>query len=134
MKIISGSKGVLPHPKEKPAFAWELAMDFYDCDLAKVSNPKNIQHFAEELCKMLDLKTYGEPVTPYFEDHLAHGRGYGFIQFIETGSISGHFSESNRSSYINLFSTRLFDPDPVEKFTKTSFSAKRMSSRFIIRR
>jgi hypothetical protein len=134
VKIVSGSKGISTRPKEKTAFAWELAMDFYDCDLTVVSNQKKIQHFAEELCKMLDIKTYGEPVTPYFEENLEHGRGFAFIQFMESGSISGHFSESMRSSYINLFSTRLFDPDPVEKFTKTFFSAKRMSSRFIIRR
>ncbi|MBU4001885.1 MAG: S-adenosylmethionine decarboxylase [Proteobacteria bacterium] len=134
MKIVSGTKGSSTSPKEKAAFGWELIMDLYDCDSGSISNEKKIQHFAKELCKMLDMKPYGEPLTAYFGENSENGRGYSLVQFIETSSITGHFSESNRAAYINLFSSRSYDPDQAEKFTRSYFSAKRMSSRFIIRR
>jgi CRISPR type III-B/RAMP module RAMP protein Cmr1 len=79
------------------------------------------------------MKAYGEPMTPYFGLNNEHTKGYSLLQFIETSSISGHFSEFTRAAYINIFSCKAYDMEKAEKFTKDFFGAKRLNSRFIVR-
>jgi S-adenosylmethionine decarboxylase len=47
------------------------------------------------------------------------------FQFIETSCISGHFSESDHSAYIDVFSCADFEADAVKAFTMEYFGAAR---------
>ncbi|HEJ84250.1 MAG TPA: S-adenosylmethionine decarboxylase [Desulfobacteraceae bacterium] len=114
-------------------FGWELVLDLYECDDETISSEEDIQRFARELCKVLDMKAYGDPLTPYFGENQEHTKGYSLLQFIETSSITGHFSESTGAAYINIFSCREYDYDLVEEFTKNFFGAKRIQSRRLVR-
>ena len=114
-------------------FGWELILDLYECDREKISSEREIRRFARELCGVIDMKSYGEPLTPYFGEYQEHTKGYSLLQFIETSSILGHFSESTGSAYINIFSCKQYDYDLAEEFTKEFFGAKRVHSRYIIR-
>jgi S-adenosylmethionine decarboxylase len=114
-------------------FGWELILDLYECDPTAISNEKTIRRYAKELCDLLDMKPYGEPMTPYFGENQLHTKGHSLVQFIETSSIVGHFSEYNRSVYINIFSCKAYDAEHAERFTKAFFGAKRAKSRFIVR-
>lgn len=115
------------------AFGWELILDLYECDYETISSEGEIRRFARELCKVIDMKAYGEPLTPYFGEQQEHTKGYSLLQFIETSSITGHFSESTGAAYINIFSCRKYDFTLVEEFTQAFFGAKRIQSRYITR-
>jgi S-adenosylmethionine/arginine decarboxylase-like enzyme len=118
---------------QQVTFGWELIIDLYDCDPVSISSEEKIREFAGRLCKILDMKPYGDPMTPYFGENKAHTKGYSLVQFIETSSITGHFSEFTKAAYINIFSCKAFDPEKAEAFTKSFFKAKRISSRYIVR-
>ncbi len=120
-------------PTSDLTFGWELIMDLYECDQDAVSSEESIKQYAREICQVIDMKAYGEPLTPCFGEKLEHTRGYSLLQFIETSSITGHFSERTGAAYINIFSCKKYDIERAEKFTKEFFGAKHMNSRFIIR-
>ena len=127
--LSEGGSGVT----SKIIFGWELILDLYECDPEAISSEKKIKEFAARLCKILEMKAYGDPMTPYFGENNEHTKGYSLIQFIETSSISGHFSEAAGAAYINIFSCKAYDMEKAERFTKEFFGAKRLNSRFIVR-
>ena len=115
------------------SFGWELILDLYECDQASISTEGFIKRYARQICEVIDMKPYGEPMTPYFGEKQEHTKGYSLLQFIETSSITGHFSEKTGAAYINIFSCKKYDLEKAEKFTKDFFGAKRINSRFIVR-
>jgi len=117
----------------KVIFGWELIMDLYGCNQHTISSKKEIGRFARELCDVIDMKPYGDPQTPYFGENQEHTKGHSLLQFIETSSIIGHFSEKTGAAYINIFSCKEYDIELAEKFTKEFFGAEDVRSRFIIR-
>lgn len=117
----------------KVTFGWELVMDMYDCDPELIASEEAIKRYARELCVAIDMKAYGEPHTPYFGEQCEHTKGYSLLQFIETSSITGHFSEGTGAAYINVFSCKKYDVEKTEKFTKDFFKADRLNSRFLVR-
>ena len=122
-------------PVSRPAvtFGWELVLDLYDCDPVVISSEKEIRRFARELCDVIGMKAYGDPLTPYFGENQEHTKGYSLIQFIETSSITGHFSEGTGAAYINIFSCKPYDFNMAENFTKSFFGAKLVNSRYLTR-
>lgn len=115
-------------------FGWELIMDLYECDLKCISNQASIQRYAAEICEVIDMKPYGETMTPYFGEKQEHTKGFSLLQFIETSSITGHFSENSGAAYINIFSCKKYNYEKAEQFTKDFFGAKSINSRYIIRK
>ncbi len=115
------------------SFGWELIMDLYECDQDSISTGESIKRYAREICNVIDMIPYGEPMTPYFGEKQEHTKGYSLLQFIETSSVTGHFSENTGAAYINIFSCKPYDMEKAEKFTKEYFGAKRINSRYIIR-
>jgi S-adenosylmethionine/arginine decarboxylase-like enzyme len=124
-KLSDSSKDII--------FGWELIMDLYNCDPDSISKEESIKNYAREICRVIDMKAYGEPQTPYFGENAEYTKGYSLVQFVETSSITGHFSEGTGAAYINIFSCKPYDYEKAENFTKEFFSAERMNSRYIVR-
>ncbi|MBU2045016.1 MAG: S-adenosylmethionine decarboxylase [Candidatus Omnitrophica bacterium] len=118
---------------EQKAFGYELIMDLYDCDLKTMKSKKKIREYVDRLCKLIDMEKYGKLHLPYFGLQKAQTKGYSLLQFIETSSITGHFSEHWRVSYLNVFSCKSFDHKIALKFTKEFFAASRVKSKFLVR-
>jgi S-adenosylmethionine decarboxylase len=114
-------------------FGWELILDVYECNRGTISDEAAIKKFARGLCEAIGMKPYGEPLTPYFGEKLEHTKGYSLLQFVETSSIVGHFSEGSGAVYLNIFSCKEYDIEKAEDFAKEYFGAERAHSRFIIR-
>jgi S-adenosylmethionine decarboxylase len=114
-------------------FGYELILDLHECDPAIMRSGAKIQQYSKELCRIIDMKPYGEPQTPYFGEKNEYTKGYSLLQFIETSSITGHFSEGKGSIYLNIFSCKTFDPKKAETFSKKFFGAKRVVARVITR-
>lgn len=125
--------GIADPETGKVTFGWELIIDLYDCDQEKISTEAHIQRYARELCDVIEMKAYGEPMTPYFGENCEHTKGYSLLQFIETSSITGHFSEGTGAAYINIFSCKPYDVKLAEEFTQNFFGAARITSRFLVR-
>lgn len=85
------------------------------------------------MCRLLDMKKFGKTLTPYFGLNAPHTAGYSLLQFIETSSITGHFSELTNTAYLNIFSCRAFDARTAAAFSKMFFRAKRIRQRVVQR-
>ena len=120
--------------KKEITYGWELILDLYDCSLETISSKEKIEEFAETLCKLIKMIPYGEPLVPYFGHKKPHTKGYSLVQLIETSSITGHFSEYRKSCHLNIFSCKPYDEKKAKEFTKNFFQAKKITSRFIIRK
>ena len=114
-------------------FGWELVLDLHGCNPMTISSEKEIRRFARELCEVIEMKAYGDPLTPYFGENQEHTKGYSLLQFIETSSITGHFSENTGAAYINIFSCKPYDFDLAENFTRAFFGAKHVHARYLTR-
>ncbi|MFH0910666.1 MAG: S-adenosylmethionine decarboxylase [Planctomycetota bacterium] len=119
---------------QEVTFGSELVLDLYDCDPETMRSGEKIRAYARELCRVIDMKPYGEPQTPYFGENNEYTKGYSLLQFIETSSIVGHFSEAKGSVYLNIFSCKEFDHKKAEQFTWKYFRAKRVVARSLIRK
>lgn len=117
----------------KKIFGYELIMDLTGCDKGVISSKKKLWIYADELCRLIDMKKYGKTLLPYFGEKEPQTKGYSLVQLIETSSITGHFSEYWETAYINIFSCKPYDHKLAKKFTKEFFKAKAIKSRFIVR-
>ncbi len=117
----------------KRVFGYELIMDLGGCDLEIMSSKEKLTEYVDKLCPLIKMEKYGKTLLEYFGTKKPHTKGYSLLQFIETSSITGHFSEKWRISYINIFSCKSFDPEAAKKFTKKFFKAKRLKALFIKR-
>jgi S-adenosylmethionine/arginine decarboxylase-like enzyme len=119
--------------KNKEGFGLEVILDLYGCDPEVIRSRKALSDFVIKMCKLLDMKRFGKTLMPHFGHNNPVTSGFSLLQFIETSSITGHFSELWSSAYINIFSCRMFDTKKAVDFTKKYFKAKRVNARTIIR-
>jgi S-adenosylmethionine/arginine decarboxylase-like enzyme len=99
---------------------WGLlaSLNIYDCN-SRIDDPEALKQYVVDLCALIKMKRYGECLIQRFgHDDL---EGYSIMQFIETSSITGHFSPSTESAYIDVFSCAEFDPVTVLRFTEIYF-------------
>lgn len=104
--------------------AWgkELVVDAFNCDIELIKDEANIRKFLSTLVEKIDMVAYGDPILKYFgfDDKM----GWTAIQLIETSNITCHFSEENKTSYINCFSCKDFNEelvvDLIEEFFKST--------------
>jgi S-adenosylmethionine/arginine decarboxylase-like enzyme len=133
LKIPKDLKRRKHREMKKTVFGYELIMDLSQCNLAVMSSKMKLAEYVEKLCKLIKMKKYGKTHLPYFGLEKPHTKGYSLLQFIETSSITGHFSEYWGKSYINIFSCKTYDHKLAANFTKDFFGAKRIKTRFIVR-
>ncbi|NGX32812.1 MAG: hypothetical protein K1060chlam4_00865, partial [Candidatus Anoxychlamydiales bacterium] len=59
--------------------------------------------------------------------------GFSFVQLIETSSITGHLVDKNGDAYIDIFSCKEFEIDPVKKVLNKFFAPKKIRVIFLTR-
>lgn len=112
----------------------ELILDLDGCDIRLLKSKTEIRNFVRRLCRLIEMKRYGETIIERFGSRTSFGEGYSFLQFIETSSITGHLLEINGKAFFNIFSCRRFDADKVIKFSVEFFKAKKVKNRILFRR
>jgi len=117
----------------KQVFGFELILDIRGCDVTVMGSKKKLQEYVDTLCKLIKMKKFGKTLLPYFGEKAVHTKGYSLVQLIETSSITGHFSEAWRTSYINIFSCKTFDAKLAAEFSKKFFKAKQVKARLLTR-
>ncbi len=114
-------------------FGVELVLNLMDCDPQTIRSREQLIAYAQELCRIIDMKPYGEPWAERFGLADPKAAGYTLVQLIETSSITGHFSEEWNKAYINIFSCRAFDADEAAAFTQRFFDASSIDQQLLIR-
>ncbi|MBI1976591.1 MAG: S-adenosylmethionine decarboxylase [Candidatus Omnitrophica bacterium] len=116
------------------SFGIELILDLHDCDPKVIRSRQKLREYAMRLCRLLKMKRYGKTLTPHFGHDNPLTSGYSLLQFIETSSITGHFSELTNTAYLNIFSCKEFDAQRAREFTRKFFKAKSLHNRVIVRK
>ena len=115
-------------------FGLELVLDLHNCDPKMIRSSQKLRSYAVQLCKLLKMKRYGQTLLPHFGHSNPLTSGYSLLQFIETSSITGHFSELTNRAYLNIFSCKEFDTQKARDFTVKFFKAKSFHNRVLIRK
>jgi S-adenosylmethionine/arginine decarboxylase-like enzyme len=106
---------------------WGLAtaIDLGGCDPQAIRDPGRIERFVIDLCDLIEMKRFGDPVIVRFgaEPRVS---GYSLVQLIETSLISGHFAEESDSAYIDVFSCKAYPPYRAALFCREWFGARSM--------
>jgi len=108
------------------------AINLYNCNPDKVRSKDYIVKFAQKICKIIDMKAYGDPLIINFGDD-EKASGYTLVQLIETSNINAHFVNISNVVYLDIFSCKWFDPQVAEEFSKNFFEAYSSESRSILR-
>ena len=114
--------------------AWGLAcsFDIYDCNPETIRDASEIRRFVQQLCEMIDMKRFGECVVVNFgEDERV--AGFSMTQLIETSLISAHFANGSNTTYLDVFSCKLYDPATVERFAIEFFGGSRCTTHVNLR-
>ncbi len=115
--------------------AWGLAcsFDIYDCNPAIIRDADQIRRFVVELCDLIAMKRFGDCVVVDFgEDERV--AGFSMTQLIETSLISAHFANASNTTYLDVFSCKVYDPAVVEKFATEFFQGSHCASHVNLRR
>ena len=113
---------------------WGLlsCIDLYDCDHEIIRNAKKIKQFVVELCDLIEMRRFGETQVVHFgEDERV--AGFSMTQLIETSLISAHFANATNTTYLDVFSCKLYDPPVVADFAKKYFKAKTVNLQVVHR-
>lgn len=127
-------KNTLSKEEYEKESAWGLltSIDLFDCNPETLRDGEAIKKFLIELCKLIDMKRFGEPVVVRFGAD-PRVQGYSAVQLIETSCISGHFAEDSNSIYIDIFSCKWYDQEKAVDFTKTFFGGKKAEANVVLR-
>jgi S-adenosylmethionine decarboxylase len=115
------------------SWGMSTSIDIYDCDPDLIRDPERIGAFARELCDLLDVQRYGDPVIVRFgKDPDVYG--YSLVQLIETSLVSAHFAESSNAVYLDVFSCKWYDTEAAVEFARTFFRGARVEVNQTLRR
>lgn len=117
---------------EKNAWGLLTSIDLSECNPELIRDAKKIREYIIMLCELIDMKRFGEAQVVHFggNERIA---GYSMTQLIETSLISGHFSNSTNSAYIDIFSCKFYEPEVAVEFTKNFFEAKNLKMKYQLR-
>jgi S-adenosylmethionine/arginine decarboxylase-like enzyme len=101
-------------------WGYHLILDAAGCNLESISSKENIDAFARDLVKKIDMVAYGDPQVIHFGS--GNKLGYTLVQLIETSNICAHFVEENSTFYLDVFSCKPFEPEIVIETAKAYFN------------
>lgn len=105
--------------------AWGIltSLDIHGCAPELIRDPAYIKDFVIQLCDLIEMKRFGEPVIVDFgEDERVSG--YSLTQLIETSLISAHFANQSNAVYLDIFSCKYYDPNVAAEFSRNFFKGE----------
>ena len=118
-------------PADAP-WGWHLALNLYQCDPASIRSKEVIEKYIIDLCELIEMRRFGDPVVVDFGDDPIV-TGYSMFQLIETSNLAGHFANQSNAAYLDIFSCKKFDPNAAAKFSAKVFGAKTAQGVFLHR-
>ncbi len=119
--------------KAKGTWGILTSIDIHTCDPELIRSASAIKEFVIQLCDLIKMKRYGDPVIVHFgEDERV--AGYSMTQLIETSLISAHFANQTNNVYLDIFSCKYYEPEKAAEFSKTFFKGKDFNLNVILRK
>ena len=109
--------------KRKNPWGMSICIDLYQCNPKTIRSAPQIKKFVKELCKLIDMKTFGGTTVVDFGEN-PRVSGFSMTQLIETSLISGHFANESNAVYLDVFSCKDYPPHKTAEFAKKFFGAK----------
>ncbi len=106
----------------RKAWGMNAMIDLKECNPDLIRSAASIQDFVIQLCKLIDMKRYGDAQVVNFGS--GDKAGYTLVQLIETSNITAHFSNDTNAAYIDIFSCKPFSPEEAAEFSQKFFEAK----------
>jgi spermidine synthase len=114
-----------PFFREKGMDEFELVMDLYDCDYAKISSPAVVARWAGiEFPKTTGLKTIGRADAPDFGHAKKKTAGPSVVQLLQGGSNISHYSINWLMIVINVVARQEFSLEKAIRQTMSYFKGK----------
>jgi len=114
-----------PFFREKGAAEFELVMDLYDCDYAKISSPAVVARWAGiEFPKTTGLKTVSKADAPDFGHAKKKTTGPSVVQLLEGGSNISHYSVNWLMIVVNVVARQEFSFEKAIRQTMNYFKGK----------
>jgi spermidine synthase len=111
--------------REKGSDEFELIMDLYDCDYAKISSPAVVARWAgSEFPKYTGLKTVGKADAPDFGHAKKKTAGPSVVQLLKGGSSISHYSVNWLMIVVNVVSKEEFSLEKAVRRTMQYFKGK----------
>lgn len=109
----------------KEAIAFELVMDLYDCDYAKISSPAVVARWAgNKFPKTTGLKTIGKADAPDFGHAKKKTAGPSVVQLFQGGSNISHYSVNWLMIVVNVVARQDFSLEKAIRQTMKYFKGK----------
>ncbi len=103
-----------------------LLINLAGCQPDVVGDGTAIARWALELCTLIGMEPYGDPMVTHFG--VGDRAGWTVVQLITTSNIIAHGNDSDRSAFIDVFSCRVFDTVKALTFTQDFFGAAAATS------
>jgi len=109
------------------------SIDASQCHPDKIRSAEAIKQYVIELCDLIKMKRFQDTQVVHFgEDEQV--AGFSMVQLIETSLISGHFANMTNTSYIDIFSCKIYDPYEAAAFTQQFFGATQVNVNLCFRK
>jgi hypothetical protein len=95
------------------------AIDLHGCDEERLADPDNIRRSVPVLLQTIDMRAPGGLMLDRFGD--GELEGWSAMQFIETSSVTLHADEVFGRCFVDIFSSRPFDPDLAAQIAAEHF-------------
>ncbi|MCX6554939.1 MAG: polyamine aminopropyltransferase [Candidatus Aminicenantes bacterium] len=114
-----------PFFRKKGTDEFELVMDIYDCDYAKISSPAVVARWAgKEFPKYTGLKTVGKADAPDFGHAKKKTAGPSVVQLLKGGSNISHYSVNWLMIVVNVVVRQRFSLEKAVRRTMKYFQGK----------
>ena len=122
---------IIEEYQKNNAWGMETQVNIFGADLDLIKNKESIRQYVIDLCKLIDMKRYGEPFIERFGSGML--QGYSLCQMIETSCISAHFAEEDGRIFLNIFSCKPYAPSEATEFSKKWFIGDRAEFQVVLR-
>ncbi len=111
--------------KEKGSEQFELIMDLYDCDYARISSSASVARWAgNDFPKITGLKTIGQADAPDFGHAKKKTAGPSVVQLLQGGSNISHYSVNWLMIVVNVVASEEFSLEKTIRKTMSYFKGK----------
>lgn len=113
--------------------AWGLysSVDVFNCDPEYIKNDELIRQYILQLCDILRLERSGEISVVDLNNEYQYPC-YSMTK-LDKSLVTVHFSEKSNTAYVDVFSSKYYDPEVVAHFSICFFKGKNYDLNVIVR-
>ncbi|MBU0969239.1 MAG: adenosylmethionine decarboxylase [Proteobacteria bacterium] len=108
------------------------SVDIYECRADIIRDAHMIEKFVTDLCERIGVKRLGDCRVVHLGTD-ERKEGFSMTQQIETSLISGHFANATNAAYLDIFSSKFYEPREVAEFAMSFFKGNHYKMQIALR-